>query len=122
MSVAIDDLAGRLRTSLATVQWVTTAYLLARLLALGLFLAGSVLCAAVWNAPGLIAFRVLQGVGGGMMTVLLATLVIQAAVDATSARSCRRSPCPPPSGRLRPDRATGDGARTGGPARAGPRG
>ena len=29
MSVAIDSLAGQLHTTLATVQWVTTAYLLA---------------------------------------------------------------------------------------------
>lgn len=99
MSVAIDDLAGQLHTSLATVQWVSTAYLLALsatmpavgwaqsvlggkrlwLLALGLFLAGSVLCAAAWDAPSLIAFRLVQGVGGGIMMVLMATLVMQAA-------------------------------------------
>lgn len=99
MSVAIDSLAGQLHTSLATVQWVTTAYLLALsatmpavgwaqavlggrrlwILALGLFFAGSMLCAAAWNAPSLIAFRVVQGVGGGVMMVLMATLIMQAA-------------------------------------------
>lgn len=96
MSVAIDSLAGQLHTSLATVQWVTTAYLLALsatmpavgwaqaalggkrlwILALALFFAGSMLCAAAWNAPALIAFRVVQGIGGGIM---MATLVVQAA-------------------------------------------
>ncbi|WP_194911173.1 DHA2 family efflux MFS transporter permease subunit [Catenulispora rubra] len=99
MSVAIDSLAGQLHTSLATVQWVTTAYLLALsatmpavgwaqavlggrrlwILALGLFFAGSMLCAAAWNALSLIAFRVVQGVGGGVMMVLMATLIMQAA-------------------------------------------
>ena len=99
MSVAIDGLAGQLHTTLATAQWVTTAYLLALsatmpavgwaqavlggrrlwLLALALFFAGSMLCAAAWNAPALIAFRVVQGVGGGIMMVLMATLVMQAA-------------------------------------------
>ncbi|WP_194891499.1 DHA2 family efflux MFS transporter permease subunit [Catenulispora pinisilvae] len=99
MSVAIDSLAGQLHTSLATVQWVTTAYLLALsatmpavgwaqavlggkrlwILALCLFFAGSLLCAAAWNAPSLIAFRVVQGIGGGVMMVLMATLVMQAA-------------------------------------------
>ncbi|MGW2706777.1 MDR family MFS transporter [Streptomyces sp. NPDC001340] len=99
MSVAIDSLAGQLHTSLATIQWVTTAYLLALsatmptvdwaqsvlggkrlwILALGLFFAGSMLCAAAWNAPSLIAFRVLQGIGGGIMMVLMATLAMQAA-------------------------------------------
>ncbi|MYS95417.1 MULTISPECIES: MDR family MFS transporter [Streptomyces] len=99
MSVAIDSLVGQLHTSLATIQWVTTAYLLALsatmptvgwaqsvlggkrlwILALGLFLAGSMLCAAAWNAPSLIAFRVLQGIGGGIMMVLMATLAMQAA-------------------------------------------
>ena len=99
MSVAIDSLAGQLHTSLATVQWVTTAYLLALsatmpavgwaqavlggkrlwILALCLFFAGSMLCAGAWNAPSLIAFRVVQGIGGGVMMVLMATLVMQAA-------------------------------------------
>lgn len=99
MSVAIDSLAGQLHTSLATIQWVTTAYLLALsatmptvgwaqsvlggkrlwILALGLFFAGSMLCAAAWNAPSLIAFRALQGIGSGIMMVLMATLAMQAA-------------------------------------------
>lgn len=99
MSVAIDSLAGRLHTSLGTIQWVTTAYLLALsatmptvgwaqsvlggkrlwIAALGLFFIGSMLCAAAWNAPSLIAFRVVQGIGGGVMMVLMATLIMQAA-------------------------------------------
>jgi EmrB/QacA subfamily drug resistance transporter len=99
MSVAINSLAGQLHTSLSTIQWVSTAYLLSLaatmpavgwaqsvlggkrlwITALGLFLAGSLLCAAAWNVPSLIAFRVVQGVGGGIMMPLMFTLVMQAA-------------------------------------------
>ncbi|MFI1581625.1 MDR family MFS transporter [Embleya sp. NPDC020630] len=99
MSVAIDDLAGRMHASVSTVQWVSTAYLLALatvmpavgwlqatlggkrlwIAALGVFLVGSLLCAAAWNAPSLIAFRVVQGFGGGIMMVLMTTLIMQAA-------------------------------------------
>ncbi|MFI6581963.1 MDR family MFS transporter [Embleya sp. NPDC050493] len=99
MSVAIDDLAGRMHASLATAQWVSTAYLLALatvmpavgwlqaalggkrlwIAALGLFLVGSLLCATAWNAPSLIVFRVVQGFGGGIMMVLMTTLIMQAA-------------------------------------------
>ncbi|WP_192808800.1 MDR family MFS transporter [Actinomadura montaniterrae] len=99
MSVAIDGLAGRLHASLNDAQWVTTAYLLALsatmpavgwaqsvlggkrlwIAALAMFFLGSLLCAAAWNIQSLIAFRVVQGVGGGIMMVLMTTLIMQAA-------------------------------------------
>ena len=99
MSVAINSLAGQLHTSLSTIQWVTTAYLLSLsatmpavgwaqsvlggkrlwVAALGLFFIGSLLCATAWNAPSLIAFRIVQGIGGGILMVLMTTLVMQAA-------------------------------------------
>ncbi|WP_217919098.1 MDR family MFS transporter, partial [Actinomadura sp. BRA 177] len=98
MSVAIDDLADQLHTSLGTVQWVSTAYLLTLgatipavgwaqsvlggkrlwILALGGFGAGSLLCAIAWNAPSLIIFRVIQAIGGGTMMPLMTTLIMQA--------------------------------------------
>jgi EmrB/QacA subfamily drug resistance transporter len=99
MSVAINTLAGQLHTAVGTIQWVSTAYLLSLaatmpavgwaqsvlggkrlwITALGMFLAGSLLCAMAWNAPSLIAFRVVQGIGGGIMMPLMTTLVMQAA-------------------------------------------
>ncbi|MBN9619734.1 MAG: DHA2 family efflux MFS transporter permease subunit, partial [Actinobacteria bacterium] len=99
VSVALQQLSLHLHTSLGTIQWVSTGYLLAMFLAipaagwlqdrlgakrlwlasLGVFLLGSVLCASAWNAPSLIAFRALQGLGGGIMLPLMTTLIMQAA-------------------------------------------
>ena len=99
VSVALHTLAGDLHTSVDTIQWVSTAYLLAMgvtvplvgwlqnrvggrrlwMAALVVFLVGSVLCSLAWDAGSLIAFRVVQGVGAGAMLPLLTTLLMQAA-------------------------------------------
>ncbi|HEX3961767.1 MAG TPA: MDR family MFS transporter [Trebonia sp.] len=99
VSVAINDLGRDLHASLSTIQWVSTAYLLALavtmpiagwaqaalggkrlwIISLCIFLVGSILSASAWSAPALIAFRVVQGVGGGLMMTLTATLIMQAA-------------------------------------------
>ncbi len=99
VSVALNDLAGALHAPLATIQWVSTAYLLAMFVtipivgwaqsalggkrlwlgSLGMFLLGSVLCALAWDATSLIVFRVIQGVSGGAMMPLMMTLIMQAA-------------------------------------------
>ncbi|WP_306208358.1 MDR family MFS transporter [Actinoplanes sp. RD1] len=99
VSVALQALAEDLDASVATIQWVSTAYLLALfvtipvagwaqhsfggkrlwLASLGIFLAGSVLCSLAWDAPSLIAFRVVQGLGGGLMLPLMTTMLMQAA-------------------------------------------
>lgn len=99
VAVGLHTLAADLDTSVATIQWVTTAYLLALgvtipitgwagrvvgskrlwITALTLFLIGSLLSSLAWSAGSLIAFRVVQGIGGGVMLPLTATLVVQAA-------------------------------------------
>ena len=98
VNVAVDTIGRDLHTNVATIQWVITGYLLsfamviplsgwalARfggravwMFSLALFLAGSVACGAAWNIDSLIAFRVVQGIGGGMMTPLITTLLVQA--------------------------------------------
>jgi EmrB/QacA subfamily drug resistance transporter len=99
VNVAIDTLGRDLHASLSTIQWVTTAYLLALamviplagwavdrfgskpmwMLSLALFLGGSVLCGVAWSAGSLIAFRILQGLGGGLILPLLSAILAMAA-------------------------------------------
>src|ERR1700680_3358717 len=38
------------------------------LITMALFTMGSLLCGLAWNNPSLVAFRVIQGLGGGMMS------------------------------------------------------
>ena len=99
VSVALRQLAQDLHVGVSVIQWVSTAYLLALgvviptvgwlqgklgakrlwLVALTVFMLGSVLCSFAWNAESLIAFRVVQGIGGGAMLPLMTTMVMQAA-------------------------------------------
>jgi EmrB/QacA subfamily drug resistance transporter len=99
VNVALDTLGRDLHVPVATVQWVTTAYLLALGMAvpvtgwlidrlggkrvwigaLTLFLVGSIAASLAWNAPSLVTCRVVQGIGGGLMLPVLTTLLVQAA-------------------------------------------
>lgn len=99
VNVAIDTIGRDLHTTVSAIQWIITGYLLsfamviplsgwvlarfggraAWLFALTVFLVGSVLSGAAWNIGALIGFRVLQGVGGGLMMPLLTTLITQSA-------------------------------------------
>ncbi|MEU5878787.1 MDR family MFS transporter [Spirillospora sp. NPDC047279] len=87
VTVGIDTLAGEFDAPVTDIQWASTAYLLAVvaavpasgwladrfggrrtwLVAIAVFLAGSVLCALSWSVTSLIVFRVLQGLGGGLL-------------------------------------------------------
>jgi EmrB/QacA subfamily drug resistance transporter len=99
VAVGIRTLATELDAGLSTIQWVSTAYLLALgvavplvgwaqrvlggkrlwMIALSVFLLGSILCSLSWDASSLVAFRTVQGLGGGMLMPLMTTIVMQAA-------------------------------------------
>ncbi|HEX9339297.1 MAG TPA: DHA2 family efflux MFS transporter permease subunit [Pseudonocardiaceae bacterium] len=87
VTVAINTLSVRFGVSLETIQWATTGYTLALatvipltrwaasrfgtkrlyLTAIATFLVGSALAGSAWSIQTLILFRVLQGLGGGMI-------------------------------------------------------
>ncbi|MEV0405906.1 MDR family MFS transporter [Actinoallomurus sp. NPDC050550] len=99
VNVGIDAIARDLHGGLSAVQWVSTGYLLAIsmvmplsgwmtdrfggtrmwMISVGLFVAGSALCGLAWSTSALIAFRVLQGIGGGMMQPIGQSIMAQAA-------------------------------------------
>ena len=99
VNVAVPTLGRDFHTSIATIQWVPTVYLLAfasvipltvwaserfgaKPLWLGslcLFIAGSLMAGLSWSIGALIAFRVVQGVGGGMIMPLGQMILAQAA-------------------------------------------
>lgn len=97
-NVAIDTLAREFQSPVSIIQWVMTGYLLALamvipvtgwaverfggrmmwLFSLGLFFLGSVLCSMAWNLESLIVFRVIQGIGGGLLMPIMQTLAVRA--------------------------------------------
>ncbi len=99
VNVALATLGREFRTSISTIQWVSTAYMLAFasvipltgwagerfgakrvwISALALFVLGSVLAGLSTSIGALIAFRALQGAGGGMILPLGQAILAQAA-------------------------------------------
>ncbi len=99
VNVALDTLSHKLHASIADIQWVVTGYMLALaavipvtgwaarrygakqvyLLSLVLFTAGSALCGLATSTPELIFFRVLQGIGGGMILPIGQLMLAEAA-------------------------------------------
>lgn len=99
VNVALQALTLEFQTSFDTIQWVVTGYMLALatvipvtgwacdrfgtkrlyLLSIGLFLLGSMLAGMAWNIESLIVFRVLQGLGGGMLMPAGMTIMVRAA-------------------------------------------
>jgi EmrB/QacA subfamily drug resistance transporter len=99
VNVALSALAVELHSTLTTVQWVTSGYLLALALMLPLngwlvdrigakrlyllcfsaFTVASVLCGAAWSVESLIAFRVLQGLCGGLLAPMAQMMLARAA-------------------------------------------
>ncbi len=117
VNVAIDRLAIHFDSSLTTIQWVVTAYTLALavvipvsgwaadrfgtkrlyLVSLVLFTVGSGLAGMAWNVGSLIGFRVLPGIGGGMIMPSLVPGVPRTAGPARVGR-----PMVDPPGRMIP--------------------
>ncbi|MCO5969274.1 MDR family MFS transporter [Actinoallomurus soli] len=99
VNVAVTTLGKDFDASLSSIQWVMTGYTLALSMAipltgwsvrrfgartmwltsLVLFISGSLLCGLAWSVPALIAFRILQGVGGGMLMPIGQTVLARAA-------------------------------------------
>jgi EmrB/QacA subfamily drug resistance transporter len=96
VNVALPTLESDFGVTLSSAQWIVTAYTLALASVIPLagwltdrygskpvfitsqilFLIGSALCALAWSSQALIGFRVLQGLGGGLiMPVGMATLM-----------------------------------------------
>jgi EmrB/QacA subfamily drug resistance transporter len=98
VNVALPTLGRELGVGNDSLQWVVTAYLLSLavfipasgwlgdrfgtrrmfLLALSVFLIGSAACGLAWNAGSLVGFRVLQGVGGGILVPVGTAMVVRA--------------------------------------------
>jgi EmrB/QacA subfamily drug resistance transporter len=99
VNVALHDLSHDLSTPLSGIQWVITGYLLSLaavipvtgwavrrysarrlyMIALIVFTAGSALCGLAQTSQELIAFRVIQGIGGGMLTPIGQMILVKAA-------------------------------------------
>src|SRR6201995_5151690 len=99
VNVSLSSLALELHTSLSTIQWVTSGYLLALALTLPLsgwlvdrmgakalhlwcfaaFTLTSALCGLAWSANSLIGFRILQGMSGGLLAPMAQLIMVRAA-------------------------------------------
>ena len=97
VNVAIHTIASDMKATITTVQWVTTGYVLAMGLAvpvsgwatkrfgckrlyvfsLVIFLIGSICSMLSWSIESMIVFRVVQGVGAGLMMPTLQTELVQ---------------------------------------------
>ncbi|HTX63946.1 MAG TPA: MDR family MFS transporter [Acidimicrobiales bacterium] len=98
VNVALTSLSRDFHVTDSSVQWVVTAYMMSLavcvpasgwlgdrfgtkrvfLIAVGVFTAASGLCAASVNLPELVAMRVLQGAGAGMMVPVGMAIVYRA--------------------------------------------
>jgi EmrB/QacA subfamily drug resistance transporter len=99
VNVALESLARDFNASLTSVQWVATAYLLGLvttipltgwasdrfggrrvwITSVALFVLGSALAGFAWSLGSLIVFRLLQGIGGGMIVPAGQSLLSRAA-------------------------------------------
>ncbi|MFJ9406362.1 DHA2 family efflux MFS transporter permease subunit [Streptomyces sp. NPDC101393] len=106
VNVALNRLSEDFHAPLAAIQWVVTGYTLALaavipltawaigrfgtkrlyLLAIGGFAVGSLLAGLAWNTESLVAFRVVQGLAGGVVQPVGMTILIRASDPAHRGR------------------------------------
>ncbi|WIB11580.1 MFS transporter [Curtobacterium sp. MCPF17_052] len=99
VNIALDHLHRVFHAPVADTQWIATGYLLAYvsvipvsgwlserigarstwMVAVGLFTVGSLLCGLAWSLPSLVVFRVLQGLGAGLVLPVTITILTRAA-------------------------------------------
>jgi EmrB/QacA subfamily drug resistance transporter len=97
VNIALPRIITVFGANVSSTQYVLTGYMLALavimpaagyltdtfgtkriyLISIFLFTAGSALCASAWNVPSLVFFRVLQGLGGGMLMPLGMTIIFK---------------------------------------------
>ncbi|MNS62562.1 Multidrug export protein EmrB [compost metagenome] len=97
INTALPDIMSGLAISQDQVSWVATAYMLANVIAIPsaawlgallsqrllfglgavIFLVGSILCGVSWDFSSMIAFRVIQGLGAGLIMPTGQTLMLQ---------------------------------------------
>ncbi|MBC7661856.1 MAG: DHA2 family efflux MFS transporter permease subunit [Chitinophagaceae bacterium] len=85
VNVALTDIRASFGTPIDQIAWVSTGYMMANVVVIPLtgwlqkrfgfkkyftfsiilFIIASALCGSAWNLPSLVAFRILQGIGGG---------------------------------------------------------
>jgi EmrB/QacA subfamily drug resistance transporter len=107
VNVALPALKDHFHVGTTTIEWVVTGYLLSLaiwipasgwigdrfgtkrtfLFALGMFTAASAMCGTAWNASSLIAFRILQGIGGGMLVPVGTAMLFRAYPPAERAKA-----------------------------------
>ena len=107
VNVALKTIGDKFGASATGLEWVVTGYLLSLavwipasgwvgdrigtkrvfLFALGMFTMGSALCGLSWNIGALIAFRVVQGIGGGMLVPVGTAMLYRAYPPSERARA-----------------------------------
>lgn len=98
VNVALPTVGSLFHASTTTTGWIVTGYLLSLamvipvsgwlgdrygakrifLLGLALFTAGSALCALAWNVEALVVFRIVQGVGAGVLSPVGSAMLYRA--------------------------------------------
>lgn len=96
VNIVIPEIMASFGTTVDRVKWVITVYMLSQavlmpmvgwlgrvmgnrklyIVSLGLFCLGAVLCGTAWDIDSLIVFRIIQGIGGGVLYPLSMAMLI----------------------------------------------